>query len=145
MKYLTRFNMDIPRFKNSPILRLNPSLLVINSVTSYFRESQRITNKDKTGKLSYMTISQLNHKFAQSIDYRDKIAVLEFNSVKYDKIILDISDLDYNYYHIKDTYGEREDIDLIFNEFMKIKKEFDITQKVDGYLLSYNKYIFFYK
>jgi hypothetical protein len=144
MKYLSRFNTHC--FKNSPIIRLNPSLLIINSVTSYFRDIQTINNKSKTGKLTHMSIAQLNHKFVpSSVDFTDKIKMLEFNSVKYDKMILDISDLDFEYRHIKDIYDEHEHIDLIFDECMKIKKEFNIDQKVDGYLIGYNKYMFFYK
>jgi hypothetical protein len=143
------YNLFIHSVKN-PVIRLNPSLLMVNSTHNYFKSVKDIYNttykNGLQGSIEVMHYTYLNPKEnTKSPDlYEARFKKLYLN-------ILDISWLEYDfksyelpmYYdtHIKYISGNK--IDSFYKELIEMKKKFNIESEIDGYKIGENVYLMF--
>ncbi len=124
-----------------PILRLNPSLLLISSKYTNLTHLYSIDNKRKTSKINSCHIYELNQ-------YNVKIEEYNTNTFQKDQQykILDITDLDFNWNYFnpdKLMNKNKEYLDEIHTELNHMCKHFEINEKLDGYHIKHKLFLFF--
>ncbi len=147
MKHLLRPDyLQLLTYPNTlkPILRLNPSLLLISSKYTNLTHLYSIDNKRKTSKINSCNIYELDKYNKPNIKMEEWNTSIFQKDYQYK--ILDITDLDFNWNHFNpDTLvnKNKEYLDEIYTELNDMCKHFEIKEKLDGYHIKHGLFIFF--